>query len=103
MRGGRRQWFETDSAADYLRCLIDEMAGDFSVWCEVTVTECKEAILLVDVRSAGESNRPTALRFNEFCDELSQIFRAFYDCEADSRETWARTWRVRHRKTCPWI
>ena len=39
LRGGRKHVLTTDSAADYLRCLIDEMAGDFSVLCHVTVTE----------------------------------------------------------------
>ena len=95
--------FQTDSAAEYLRCLIDELAGDFSVWCNVTVTECGDGVLLVDVRSACEANRPAALRFNEFCDELAQIFEAFYDCGASARECRARSWRVRHRKDCPWI
>jgi hypothetical protein len=57
--------------------------------------------LLVDVRSIGEANRPAALRFDEFCDELSQIFNTFYDCEGSSRESRARPWRVRHRKDRP--
>ena len=103
LRDGRRHLFETDSAADYLRCLIDEMAGDFSVWCDISVTEYGVGTLLVDVRSIAEANRPAALRYNEFCDELSQIFNAFYDCQESSRECRARTWRVRHRSDCPWI
>ena len=101
--GGRRRVIETESAAEYLRCLIDEMASDFSVICDVQVTEFADDWLLVDLRHEGETNRPAALRFSEFANELSHVFRTFYQSTADSRDGPSRAWRVRHIRDCPWI
>ena len=101
--GGRRRVTETESAAEYLRCLIDEMAGDFSVTCTIQVTEFAGEWLLVDLRHEGEANRAAALRFAEFAGELSHVFRSFYQSTAGSRDGTSRAWRVRHIRDCPWI
>lgn len=101
--GGRKRVTETDSAAEYLRCLIDEMAADFSVTCTVQVTEFAGEWLLVNLCHEGEHNRAAALRFAEFADELAHVFRTFYQSTADSRDGTSRAWRVRHIRDCPWI
>ena len=100
---GRKRVTETDSPAEYLRCLVDEMAGDFSLTCSVQVTAFAGEWLLVDVRHEGEANRATSLRFAEFAHELSHVFRTFYQSAAESRDGTSRTWRVRHIRDCPWI
>ena len=101
--GGRRRVTETESAAEYLRCLINEMAADFSVTCDVQVTEFADEWLLVDLRHEGEVNRAAALRYAEFADELAHVFRTFYQSTASSRDGTSRAWRVRHIRDCPWI
>ena len=126
LRGGRKHVLTTDSSADYLRCLIDEMAGDFNVLCHVTVTErsyaglphagdaqvagCDGDWIRVEVESAPEASlfdRASEFRFGEFADELNHIFVKFYDRETDAVASLEgptfRTWTVRHRRDCPWI
>ena len=101
--GGRKRVTETDSPAEYLRCLVDEMAGDFNLTCCVRVTEFPGGWLLVDVRHEGEANRAASLRFAEFAHELSHVFKTFYETAAESRDGRSHTWRVRHIHDCPWI
>jgi hypothetical protein len=121
LRGGRKHVLTTDSAADYLRCLIDEMAGDFSVLCHVTVTERSAATrvgtsgsqgdwMRVEVEAAAEApllDRASEFRFGEFADELNHIFAKFYDRDGDAIASLDgstfRNWTVRHRRDCPWI
>ena len=111
LRGGRKHIIQTDSAADYLRCLIDEMAGDFNVLCHVSVTErpgdrAGAGWMRVDVESAPEAallDRASEFRFGEFADELHHVFSKFYDCEGAGASATARVWNVRHRRDCPWI
>jgi hypothetical protein len=108
LRAGRKQVVTTDSAADYLRCLIDEMAADFNVLCQVSVTERPGLWMRVDVGSAPEAaltDRTSEFRFGEFTAELHHIFRTFYDMDTSGadRYTAARTWTIRHRRGCPWI
>jgi hypothetical protein len=114
VRAGRRFVFETDSQADYLRFLVDEMAGNFAVACDLSVTETADGWLRVEVKPSGpsasaapgeksEPNRAAALRFIEFADELGHIFSTFYECEGEERRNAQRAWKVRHRKECPWI
>ena len=113
VKGGRRFVFETDSQADYLRFLVDEMAGDFAVSCDVAVTETAEGWLRVEVKPSeggppsasekSETNRASALRFIEFADELGHVFGKFYELEGEERRNTQRAWKVRHRKECPWI
>ena len=129
LKWGRRHVFETDSQADYLRCRIDEMAGDFSVWCDVSVTERPDHWMRVELKMAATPvpvtgpastapagaaaapasaelaapDRSAVLRFFEFADEVGQIFAAFYDREGADRGTTAWAWTVRHRSDCPWF
>ena len=131
LRGGRTHVLITDSAADYLRCLIDEMAGDFNVLCHVSVTELAAAAagagpasaaarapaagpasavewMRVQVERAPEASlldRASEFRFGEFADELNHVFGKFYDSDpgAAERGTLNRSWTVRHRRGCPWI
>ena len=119
LRGGKKHIVQTDSAADYLRCLIDEMAGDFNVLCGVTVAEGGAAPrgagdttggagdwMRVDVASAPEAamlDRASEFRFGEFAAELNHVFTAFYDCQAVEASAQSRAWQVRHRRGCPWI
>ena len=111
LRGGRKHVLTTDSAADYLRCLIDEMAGDFNVLCHVSVTERTSSDWMrVQVESAPEAaiiDRASEFRFGEFADELNHVFKKFYECDADAVASLDgstfRTWTVRHRRDCPWI
>ena len=128
LRDGRKHVLVTDSPADYLRCLIDEMAGNFNVLCHVTVTEKPpaaaraEAIgheaaqhaegdwMRVEIESAAEAvllDRASEFRFGEFADELNHIFVKFYDRDGDAAAsldgTTFRNWTVRHRRGCPWI
>src|SRR5687767_11072104 len=111
LKGGKKHIVQTDSAADYLRCLIDEMAADFNVLCHVSVTEragdrAGAGWMRVDVESAPEAamlDRASEFRFGEFADELHHVFGKFYDCEGAGASTTARGWNVRHRRDCPWI
>ena len=121
LRGGRKHVVVTDSAADYLRCLIDEMAGDFNILCHVTVTERQAAgrggtaddgghWTRVEIEAAAEApllDRASEFRFAEFADELNHVFVKFYDRDADAVAsldgTTFRNWTVRHRRDCPWI
>ena len=116
LKGGRKHIIQTDSAADYLRCLIDEMAGDFNVLCHVSVTEraaersaaghVGAGWMHVEIESAPEAallDRASEFRFGEFADELHHVFSKFYDCEGAGASTTARVWNVRHRRDCPWI
>jgi len=113
IKGGRKHVIQTDSAADYLRCLIDEMAGDFNVLCHVAVTETGAATrqpggdwMSVAVESAPEAallDRASEFRFGQFADELNHVFGAFYDVEVVGATPQSRAWRVRHRRGCPWI
>jgi hypothetical protein len=106
LKGGRKHVFQTDSAADYLRCLVDEMAADFQVLCDVTVTERPGDWIRVELRSAAEAamlDRTSEFRFGEFADELARIFTKFYDCDGGECDDRSRAWTVRHRKNCPWI
>ena len=119
LKGGRKHVVHTDSAADYLRCLIDEMAADFNVLCHVSVTEMPPSRVApagspgggkewmsVEVASAPEAamlDRASEFRFEQFAAELGHVFRAFYDCEAEGAALHSRTWQVRHRRGCPWI
>ena len=111
LRGGRKHVLTTDSPADYLRCLIDEMAGDFSVLCHVTITERPRTDWMrVEIASAPEAarvDRASEFRFGEFSDELNHIFIKFYVCDpsavASLHDTTSRIWTVRHRAGCPWI
>ena len=115
LKGGRTHVVQTDSAADYLRCLIDEMASDFNVLCHVTVTELPAARagaagdkgwMSVEVASAPEAamlDRASEFRFDQFATELNHVFKAFYDCDVVCATHQSRTWQVRHRRGCPWI
>jgi hypothetical protein len=106
LKGGKKHIIQTDSAADYLRCLIDEMATDFNVLCHVTVTEGGGQSMQIQVESAPEAamlDRASEFRFGEFADELHDIFRKFYDCDVAGATGAARAWTVRHRRDCPWI
>ena len=107
LKGGRKHVVQTDSAADYLRCLVDEMAADFAVLCHVSVTESDGTQRMrVVVESAPEAplmDRASEFRFGEFVDELHHVFSTFYDCEAGSGTPLSRAWSVRHRRGCPWI
>jgi hypothetical protein len=107
LRGGRKHVIQTDSAADYLRCLVDEMAGDFNVLVHVSVTESDMSQwMLVEVESAPEASlldRASEFRFGEFADELHHVFSTFYECTADLGAARSRSWSVRHRRGCPWI
>ena len=111
LKGGRKHVLHTDSAADYLRCLIDEMAAGFNVLCHVTVTERGDTEWMsVQVESAPEApllDRASEFRFGEFADELNHIFTRFYDRDADAVASLDgstfRNWTVRHRRDCPWI
>ena len=111
LKGGRKHIVQTDSAADYLRCLIDEMAGDFNVLCHVSVIEPGGTDWMhVRVESALEASlldRASEFRFGEFSDELGHIFGKFYDRDpsavASLDGTTFRHWTVRHRRGCPWI
>jgi hypothetical protein len=107
LRGGRKHIVQTDSAADYLRCLIDEMASDFNVLCHVGVTELGATPWLrVEVESAPEAallDRASEFRFGEFADELHHIFSRFYECQASAITTTSRAWHIRHTRGCPWI
>ena len=107
LKGGRKHVVQTESPADYLRCLIDEMAGDFNVLCHVTVTEAQGTQWMsVSVESAPEApliDRASEFRFGEFADDLHHVFATFYDCEPGAAAPQARAWCVRHRRGCPWI
>lgn len=111
LKGGKKHIVQTDSAADYLRCLIDEMAGDFNVLCHVSVTEgggARSAAdwMCVQVESAPEApllDRASEFRFGEFAAELQHVFATFYECEAFAAAPQSRAWHVRHRRGCPWI
>ena len=107
LKGGKKHIIQTDSAADYLRCLIDEMAGDFNVLCHVSVVEPRSTDWMqVQVESAPEAtilDRASEFRFGEFAAELNHVFGSFYDCEVVANEPGARAWQVRHRRGCPWI
>ena len=116
LKDGRKHVIHTDSAADYLRCLIDEMASDFNVLCHVSVSEGpapaggiapgSTAPMHVQVDSAAEAallDRSSEFRFGEFADELHDIFSKFYDCDAAGAANDSRAWTVRHRRGCPWI
>jgi hypothetical protein len=107
LKGGRKHILQTDSPADYLRCLIDEMAGDFNVLVHVSVTESDTSPWMrVRVESAPEApllDRASEFRFGEFADELHHVFGTFYECTAGPAGTLARSWSVRHRRGCPWI
>ena len=124
LKGGRKHVLTTDSAADYLRCLIDELAGDFNVLCHVTVTEKTPTPradlgtglrpdghwMRVEIEAAAEApllDRASEFRFGEFADELNHIFVKFYDRDADAIASLDgstfRNWTVRHRRDCPWI
>ena len=106
LRGGKKHVIQTDSAADYLRCLIDEMAGDFNVLCHVSVTEAATSAMHVQLESAAEAallDRSSEFRFGEFADELHDIFAKFYDCDAAGATASSRAWKVRHRRGFPWI
>lgn len=106
LKGGRKHIIQTDSAADYLRCLIDELAGDFNVLCHVTVTEAATRSMHVQIESAAEAallDRSSEFRFGEFADELHDIFRKFYDCDAAGMTAVSRAWTMRHRRGCPRI
>jgi hypothetical protein len=107
LKGGRKHIVQTDSAADYLRCLIDEMAADFNVLCHVSVTEpAGTDWMRVQVESAPEASlldRASEFRFGEFAAELHHVFGAFYDREAVAADPQSRAWQVRHRLGCPWI
>jgi hypothetical protein len=114
LKGGRKHVIQTDSAADYLRCLIDEMAGDFNVLCHVAVTETGAAArrggggdwMNVGIESAPEAgllDRGSEFRFSEFAAELQHVFSAFYDVEAVGATPQSRAWRVRHCRGRPWI
>jgi hypothetical protein len=108
LKGGRKHVLHTDCAADYLRCLIDEMAAGFDVLCHVTVTEGDGTDWMsVRVDSAPEApllDRASEFRFGEFADELHHVFGSFYDREggADTAPL-SRAWLVRHRRGFPWI
>jgi hypothetical protein len=107
LKGGRKHVVQTDSAADYLRCLIDEMAGDFNVLCHVSVTERDGTQWMsVRVESAPEAallDRASEFRFGEFADELQHVFASFYDSEPGGATATTRAWCVRHRRGSPWI
>jgi hypothetical protein len=107
LKGGRKHVVQTDSAADYLRCLIDEMAGHFNVLCHVGVTERDGThSMRVEIESAPEAalvDRASEFRFGEFADELHHVFSTFYECEAGGGTPSSRAWSVRHRRGCPWI
>ena len=107
LKGGRKHVVQTDSAADYLRCLIDEMAADFNVLCHVSVIEPGGTDWMhVRVESALEAallDRASEFRFDEFAAELHHVFAAFYDTEVVNADPQSRAWRVRHRRGCPWI
>ena len=107
LKGGRKHVVLTDSAADYLRCLVDEMAGDFNVLCHVSVTERGGTDWMsVQVESAPEAaltDRASEFRFEQFTDELHHVFRSFYDCEVVEARAVSRGWTVKHRRGCPWI
>ena len=120
LKGGRKHVLVTDSAADYLRCLIDEMAGDFNVLCHVTVTEGAGASrvgtasdghwMRVEIEAAAEAallDRASEFRFGEFANELNHVFVKFYDRDTDAVASLDgstfRNWTVRHRRDCPWI
>jgi hypothetical protein len=114
LRGGKKHVIQTDSAADYLRCLIDEMAGDFNVLCHVAVTEIGAGRrgggahdwMNVGIESAPEAgllDRGSEFRFSEFAAELQHVFSAFYDVEVVGATSQSRVWRVRHRRGRPWI
>jgi hypothetical protein len=107
LRGGRKHIVLTDSAADYLRCLIDEMAADFNVLCHVSVTEPDSTQQMrVEIASAPEApliDRACEFRFGEFADELHHVFSTFYECAAGTSSDLSRGWQVRHRRGCPWI
>jgi hypothetical protein len=114
LRGGKKHVIQTDSAADYLRCLIDEMAGDFNVLCHVAVTETGAGArgggahewMNVGIESAPEAgllDRGSEFRFSEFAAELHHVFSAFYDVEVVGATSQSRVWQVRHRRGRPWI
>jgi len=120
LKGGKKHIVQTDSAADYLRCLIDEMATDFNVLCHVAVTERVEPPgagvagvsrgpsqwMRVEVESAPEAamtDRASEFRFGEFADELNHVFATFYDLDAVATTAHSRAWQVRHKRGCPWI
>ena len=107
LKGGRKHVLHTDSAADYLRCLIDEMAAGFNVLCHVTVTERGGSEWMsVQVESAPEApllDRASEFRFGEFADELHHVFGSFYDRDVVAHGAQSRAWQVRHRRGCPWI
>lgn len=106
LKGGKRHVVQTDSAADYLRCLIDEMAADFNVLCHVSVTEGATGWMCVEVGSASEAvllDRASEFRFGEFGDELAHVFASFYDAEIVATTPQVRRWQVRHRRGLPWI
>ena len=111
LKGGRKHVIQTDSAADYLRCLIDEMAADFNVLCHVSVTEGAGTRggadwMSVRVESAPEAallERASEFRFGEFAAELHHVFGSFYDREVVGADPQSRAWQVRHRRGCPWI
>ena len=107
LKGGKKHIVKTDSAADYLRCLIDEMAADFSVLCHVSVIEPGGTDWMhVRVESALEAallDRASEFRFGEFAAELHHVFGAFYDTEVVNADPQSRAWQVRHRRGCPWI
>lgn len=106
LKAGRKHIVQTDSAADYLRCLIDEMAADFNVLCHVSVTECETGFMQVQVGCASEAlllDRASEFRFGEFGDELDHVFSAFYEREVVASTPQLRGWQVRHRRGLPWI
>jgi hypothetical protein len=107
LKGGRKHIVLTDSAADYLRCLIDEMAGDFNVLCHVSVTERDGTEWMrVEVASAPEAplvDRTSEFRFGEFAAELHHVFSTFYECDVGGTTHLSRAWQIRHRRGCPWI
>ena len=101
--GGQPRLRQTDNAADYLRCLVDEMANDFCVDCDVIVGEGAAGRLWIILRRPPRLNRPSGLRFSELCAALDKAFEAHYEILANGRGPGARGWDVRHRDGRPWL
>ena len=103
LQGGIVQVFETDSDADYVRHLIDELAEDFGVECCIVVMQRPRGWLVVRVDKSTGVDRDERISFEQFVDELNRVFSSLYECAESSFVSRASGWRIRHRPGYRWI
>lgn len=103
LQDGIVQVFETDSDADYVRHLIDELAKDFGLVCGIAVVQRPRGWLVVQIIKNAAVDRDARISFEQFVDELNRIFSSFYDCAESTFVGPASGWRLRHRPGRRWI